>query len=304
MRQFLAVLVFAGCLIHGVIGAIYCTVDDDTPVFSAPDLGTRVVTLVERNTCFNGDMDGEWLVLQDNPIYFIHGYTVIYDIDPAADKTEANVNGAWGAWQGWSFCACNGFRGRYRPCDSPPPTNGGQDCQAWSTCSVSCENGTQSRNRKCYGTAYGGKDCGSDDSAFRNCSTSVPCPVSGGWSTWSNWSVCSATCQATGMQYRNRSRDSPSPGNGGQNCTGDVGDIRNCNGTGPCPVDGGYSNWLQWSNCSATCEGGVRYRSRYCNEPRPQNGGSDCSVLGKNYEASPMSTGDISCCAEDSLTGH
>ncbi|KAH3880086.1 hypothetical protein DPMN_003998 [Dreissena polymorpha] len=87
------------------------------------------------------------------------------------------------------------------------------------------------------------------------------------------------------MQYRNRSRDSPSPGNGGQNCTGDVGDIRNCNGTGPCPVDGGYSNWLQWSNCSATCEGGVRYRSRYCNEPRPQNGGSDCSVLGKNYEA-------------------
>ena len=69
MRQFLAVLVFAGCLIHGVIGAIYCTVDDDTPVFSAPDLGTRVVTLVERNTCFNGDMDGEWLVLQDNPVH-------------------------------------------------------------------------------------------------------------------------------------------------------------------------------------------------------------------------------------------
>ncbi|KAH3819585.1 hypothetical protein DPMN_121324 [Dreissena polymorpha] len=52
------------------------------------------------------------------------------------------------------------------------------DWSSWSTCSVSCENGTQSRNRNCTNPpqAYGGKDCGLDDSAFQNCSTSIPCP--------------------------------------------------------------------------------------------------------------------------------
>ncbi|KAH3768901.1 hypothetical protein DPMN_170118 [Dreissena polymorpha] len=69
MRQFLTALAFAGCLIHGAIGAIYCTVDDDTPVFSTPDPGYRVVTLIERHTCFHGDLEGEWLVLQDNPVH-------------------------------------------------------------------------------------------------------------------------------------------------------------------------------------------------------------------------------------------
>ncbi|XP_052285659.1 MAM and LDL-receptor class A domain-containing protein 1-like isoform X1 [Dreissena polymorpha] len=306
MRQFLAVLIFSGCLNNGASGTTYCTVDDDTPVFSAPDLGSRVVTLVERNTCFHGDMKGEWLFLQDTPIYYIHGYTVIEDTEPAADKNEANgfreydprnkqnvrsrcvdvegintcasarsipnhrqekrflmgdatwtqwiewsecntavcniegtrnrtrlcfvlnpnvqancnggdsiqlqkctkpclVDGSWGAWEGWSVCYCNGFRPRYRKCDSPPPLNGGHVCNgsefevgmcnrtsntncpvngkwtdwsAWSTCSVSCENGTQSRNRYCTNPppAYGGKDCGLDDSAFQNCSTSIPCP--------------------------------------------------------------------------------------------------------------------------------
>ncbi|KAH3819588.1 hypothetical protein DPMN_121327 [Dreissena polymorpha] len=68
MRHFLAVLIFSGCLNNGASGTTYCTVDDDTPVFSAPDLGSRVVTLVERNTCFHGDMKGEWLFLQDNPV--------------------------------------------------------------------------------------------------------------------------------------------------------------------------------------------------------------------------------------------
>ena len=38
------------------------------------------------------------------------------------------VDGSWGAWEGWSVCYCNGFRPRYRKCDSPPPLNGGHVC--------------------------------------------------------------------------------------------------------------------------------------------------------------------------------
>ncbi|XP_052230978.1 A disintegrin and metalloproteinase with thrombospondin motifs adt-1-like isoform X2 [Dreissena polymorpha] len=219
---------------------------------------------------------------------------------------DCPINGAWGAWEGWSVCQCNGFRRRYRHCDSPPPTNGGQDCkdmryevqvchqtsncsvngtwgawQGWSLCAC---NGYRGRYRHCDSPPpmNGGTDCQGLPFHLDVCNrtSNTNCPVALGWSKWNDWSTCSATCTGTGMQYRNRSCDS-----GGHNCTGNVGEIRNCNSTGPCPVDGGYSNWLQWSDCSATCEGGVRYRSRACNKPRPQNGGRDCSVLGRSTES-------------------
>ncbi|KAH3819053.1 hypothetical protein DPMN_120783 [Dreissena polymorpha] len=49
--------------------------------------------------------------------------------------------------------------------------------------------------------------------------------------------------------------------------------------------DGGYSDWQQWTACSATCDGGFMYRTRYCDQPRPQAGGNDCGILGKSTEA-------------------
>lgn len=51
-------------------------------------------------------------------------------------------------------------------------------------------------------------------------------------------------------------------------------------------VDGGYSPWGKWSACSKTCgkDSGEKTRERFCNKPQPQNGGKDCSALGKNKE--------------------
>lgn len=49
-------------------------------------------------------------------------------------------------------------------------------------------------------------------------------------------------------------------------------------------VDGGYSAWSAWSKCSKTCSTGYKVRARYCNNPRPANGGKDCSVLGPSRE--------------------
>ncbi|XP_034041311.1 A disintegrin and metalloproteinase with thrombospondin motifs 18 [Thalassophryne amazonica] len=46
---------------------------------------------------------------------------------------------------------------------------------------------------------------------------------------------------------------------------------------GPKAVHGQWSAWSQWSDCSRTCGGGVMYRERYCNSPRPQNNGKFCS---------------------------
>ena len=44
-------------------------------------------------------------------------------------------------------------------------------------------------------------------------------------------------------------------------------------------VDGGFSDWSQWSPCLSTCSsngGQTITRSRLCNSPPPMNGGKDC----------------------------
>ena len=47
-------------------------------------------------------------------------------------------------------------------------------------------------------------------------------------------------------------------------------------------VDGGWAAWKSWSTCSATCGGGLHDRSRACNNPPPQHGGTECQ--GDNKE--------------------
>lgn len=42
-------------------------------------------------------------------------------------------------------------------------------------------------------------------------------------------------------------------------------------------VDGQWGPWRGWSDCSQTCGGGTRNRTRLCNNPRPEFGGLDCA---------------------------
>ena len=41
-------------------------------------------------------------------------------------------------------------------------------------------------------------------------------------------------------------------------------------------VDGGFSGWTQWTQCSEECGKGQRNRTRTCSNPTPAHGGSDC----------------------------
>ena len=49
-------------------------------------------------------------------------------------------------------------------------------------------------------------------------------------------------------------------------------------------VDGGYSNWGSWEECSASCNAGTRARTRSCTKPTPLHGGQDCTRLGDSNE--------------------
>ena len=42
-------------------------------------------------------------------------------------------------------------------------------------------------------------------------------------------------------------------------------------------VDGGYTQWTTFSECSNSCGIGQALRSRYCINPRPSHGGKMCS---------------------------
>lgn len=44
----------------------------------------------------------------------------------------------------------------------------------------------------------------------------------------------------------------------------------------PCPIHGTWSLWHSWGSCSKTCGTGSRTSTRLCDNPKPQNGGSNC----------------------------
>lgn len=46
-------------------------------------------------------------------------------------------------------------------------------------------------------------------------------------------------------------------------------------------VDGNWSTWEEWNDCSATCGGGQQHRTRSCSDPKPQYGGKDCNGQGR-----------------------
>nr|XP_055032048.1 A disintegrin and metalloproteinase with thrombospondin motifs 14 isoform X1 [Misgurnus anguillicaudatus] len=57
--------------------------------------------------------------------------------------------------------------------------------------------------------------------------------------------------------------------------------------------DGGWSSWGKFGSCSRTCGGGIRSRSRQCNNPVPAYGGRDC----------PGSTFDYQVCNTEDCIG-
>ncbi|KAL9955596.1 hypothetical protein ACROYT_G036938 [Oculina patagonica] len=238
-------------------------------------------------------------------------------LGPDTENDDCNVEvcpvdggySAWGAYGNCSKSCGGGEQTRHRTCTNPPPSGRGKDCselgpnystrecntkscpvdggygewESWGDCSVTCGGGQRARSRKCNNPApqHGGKDCSSLGLSTQTmeCNTKS-CPVDGGYSSWGPYGNCSKTCGG-GVQTRDRTCTNPPPANGGKDCNGlgPSSSTRKCNEQ-PCGINGGYTEWEEWSDCSLTCGGGRRSRHRQCTNPVPQHGGKDCKGLG------------------------
>ncbi|KAL3050210.1 hypothetical protein OYC64_012279 [Pagothenia borchgrevinki] len=146
--------------------------------------------------------------------------------------------------------------------------SGAEEWSKWSSCSVTCGQGSQVRTRTCV-TPYG-THCIGPLRESRVCNNTAPCPVHGVWEEWSPWSLCSFTC---GRGHRTRTRSCAPPQHGGRACDGPETQTKLCN-IALCPVDGQWQEWSSWSDCSVTCANGTQQRTRQCSAAA--HGGSEC----------------------------
>ncbi|XP_067952039.1 coadhesin-like [Watersipora subatra] len=144
---------------------------------------------------------------------------------------------------------------------------GWSEWSAWSACSVTCMVGSRGRERTCYST------CSGRSTEQEPCVDAPDCPVDGAWGPWNAWSTCSATCDG-GVRYRGRRCNDPVPSNGGLNCPDNAEEVEEC-AVQPCPVDGGWTDWVEYP-CSSTCGKGIIVRNRTCTNPTPLYNGATC----------------------------
>ncbi|XP_053388193.1 SCO-spondin-like [Mercenaria mercenaria] len=90
------------------------------------------------------------------------------------------------------------------------------------------------------------------------CENDTHAIVDGNWSSWSEWSTCSRSCDG-GVTNRYRQCNDPLPQCGGAPCKGRNSNTKPCNNDVSCCEVTAFS---QWSECSATCDRGTRTRER------------------------------------------
>ncbi|XP_031569450.1 coadhesin-like isoform X12 [Actinia tenebrosa] len=131
-----------------------------------------------------------------------------------------------------------GYPEETKKCGTHPcPVDGYCDpYSSWTKCSKTCGGGFRTRSRKCYPPKYGGKPCPKPSEETQSCGTH-PCPVNGGYSSWSSWTSCSKTC-GRGHCSRSRACINPRPLYGGKPCSGDAKETGSCYIV-PCPYPGG-----------------------------------------------------------------
>ncbi|CAG2224126.1 HMCN [Mytilus edulis] len=255
----------------------------------------------------SNQVDGNWGKLVFLGRVCRNMWEIVLNINHVSLKTvQLMVCGQCGLpWSSCNVTCGGGLRHSQRTCTNPAPKFGGEKCvgedtmfdscsemacpidgtwlewSLWSTCDVTCGNGSMSRSRSCSRLEFEGKDCEGNTTDIGVCENPA-CPIDGNWSTWLSWGECSLTCGDGGIRQRNRTCSDPVPMFGGNECDGDGTTTGPCQDN-PCPINGAWSDWNPWEKCSKTCGSGTKSRSRKCSDPLPQHGGNFCDGFPKEY---------------------
>ncbi|XP_060256258.1 semaphorin-5A isoform X2 [Ovis aries] len=168
----------------------------------------------------------------------------------------------------------------------------------WERCTAQCGGGIQARRRTCEN----GPDCAGCNVEYQPCNTN-PCPELKKTTPWTPWTPVNIsdngghyeqrfryTCKArlpdpnlleVGRQ-RIEMRYCSSDGTSGCSTDGLSGDFLRAGRYSAHTVNGAWSAWTSWSQCSRDCSRGIRNRKRVCNNPEPKFGGMPC--LGPSLE--------------------
>ncbi|CAK9027555.1 unnamed protein product [Durusdinium trenchii] len=228
-------------------------------------------------------------------------------------------------WSPWSECeALNTQRYRRRSVEIAPsnggracdlylimtvacsaPSTEGEECEIglwsqWSDCSKTCGGGQMYRKRELlkpntkggychHAVLQQAEPCGMD-----------PCravgPADCKFEHWGTWSNCDVACgRGSRERYRKIAVFAMDSGRG---CEGATQELSSCQLQDCEVVDCQWSEWYEWSVCSASCDGGTKRRNRNV-AVAPQNGGSLCVP----YDKSEMAPCNTMSCDEACLNG-
>jgi len=165
-------------------------------------------------------------------------------------------------------------------------------------CNKECGGGQSFRTRTMQAPPQHGGSCPSSSLRELKACNTGPCTVDCVLDEWSEWSVCSVDC---GQGRKTRSRKIKNPDEmHSQGCVGGTEEVIPCQGSkGLCPhTDCLWSQWNDWSSCTASCGGGMMHRNRAI-QALPENGGAACEALTKG-EASAC---NLQPCGEECVDG-
>jgi Thrombospondin type 1 domain len=169
----------------------------------------------------------------------------------------------------------------------------------WSECNKTCGGGIQYRSRTYTPAKYGGIDLEDKDNLLesRECNA-FNCPENGYHTEWNEWGVCDKVCGG-GNQRRERSYTPAKYGGLDLEDKDNTLESRNCNSQS-CPIDGSFTPWEQWSDCSKSCGGGSQSRNRTYNPAK--YGGVDLSEAERINLIENRNCNEQSCPVNGSLT--
>merc|ERR1711962_969308 len=177
---------------------------------------------------------------------------------------------------------------------------------AWSECSQTRGEVKQKRSRTCIESIGLLFQCNPGSTLDQTQDCANPCcnPEDGSWTTWSQWSGCSVSCNS-GQMSRKRTCTFPTECRG-ISCEGDAQEGKICNLQCCNPVDGYWSAWNSWSDCSGSCGLGKKFRNHTCLFASDCQGdfcGGPAQEENKCDLPRPTSTGNSSTLLGASITG-